>query len=76
MCYICYSMLVVTVSEKVSETKRVGKINKKLQEQEASLCAVHKSPLKKDKERLNLVHFRNVEEEFRSQHQIKTSRNS
>ena len=43
--------------------KRVGKINKKLQEQEASLCAVHKSPLKKDKERLNLVHFRNVEEE-------------
>ena len=49
MCYICYSMLVVTVSEKVSETKRVGKINKKLQEQEASLCAVHKSPLKKDK---------------------------
>ena len=76
MCYICYSMLVVTVSEKVSETKRVGKINKKLQEQEASLCAVHNSPLKKDKERLNLVHFRNVEEEFSSRHQIKTSRNS
>ena len=77
MCYICCSMLVVMSLKKSQlETKRVGKINKKLQEQEASLCAVHNSPLKKDKERLNLVHFRNVEEEFRSRHQIKTSRNS
>ena len=51
-------------------------INKKLQQQVVFLCAAHQSTLKKNKERINLVHFRNVEEEFRSQNQMTTSHNT
>ena len=53
-------------SLKKSQTKHVGKINKKLQHQVVFLCAAHWSPLKKDTESINLVYFRSVEEEFRS----------
>ena len=52
------------------------KINKKLQHQVVFLCAAHWSPLKKDTESINLVYFRNVEEEFRSRNQIKISHNT
>ena len=63
-------------SLKKSQTKHVGKINKKLQHQVVFLCAAYWSPLKKDTESINLVYFRNVEEEFRSRNQIKTSHNT
>ena len=51
-------------------------VDKKLQYQKVFLCAARWSLLKKCKERIHLVHFRSVEEEFRSRSQIKTSRNS
>ena len=49
-------------------------IIKKLHRQEVFLCAAHQSPLKqkKFKKRINLVHFRNVEEEFPSRNQMTT----
>ena len=77
MCYICCSMNVVIVPEEVSakDETRWKNEQKVIRARSLSLCCSLVS-VKKDKERINLVHFRNVEEEFRSRNQIKTSRNS
>ena len=78
MCYICNSVVSCNHSWTTLNWRRNAskEINKKLQQQVVFLCAAYQSPLKKNKERINLEHFRNVEEEYSSQNQMTTSHNA